>query len=81
MFLMKLCPVSVWCAAAQLFVLHFALIVQKKAIKKMISTGASAVKQELFRFTSGDYTSNMGSAGVAGQASPAAAASRHCFLL
>lgn len=39
------------------------------------------MKQELFRFTSGDYTSNMRSAGVAGEASPAAATSQHCFLL
>lgn len=39
------------------------------------------MKQEWFRFTSGDHTSNMRPAGGAGEASPAAATSQHSFLL
>lgn len=54
---------------------------RKRQLRKWFQRGASAAKKELFRFTSGDYTSNMRSAGVAGEASPAAATSRHCFLL
>lgn len=72
----------VWFTAAQPSVcLMSPWVCRKKQLRKWFQRGASAVKQELFKFTSGDYTSSMRSAGVAGEASPAAATSQRCFLL